>query len=81
MRIYTNEKTGKHYINYSAAVLSLLEDGFTLQNNVDRGPAQADGSESEDKGAKATFYKHIDAPMFGADEHQYAHISYIDTVD
>lgn len=67
MRIYTNEITSKHYISYSAAVLSMLEIGFGLVSNV---------GENE----KAVFVRQTEG-MFGADPIQYGYISYLDTQD
>lgn len=67
MRIYTNEITGKHYISYSAAVLSMIEAGFTLVSNV---------GENE----KAVFSREASG-MFGAAPVEYGYIAYMDTED
>lgn len=77
MKIYSTEikgeATGKHYISYSAAVLSLLEAGFELVSDI-----------NFDEKLKASFAKKND-PYFvsvgWAEEYTHAHISYIETQD
>lgn len=69
MRIYTNDQTSKHYISYSAAVLSMVEAGFTLVSNVD-------AAQNE----KAVFSRPTGG-MFGAPPVEYGFISYMDTED
>lgn len=67
MRIYTNDTTSKHYISYSAAVLSMIEAGFALVSNV---------GENE----KAVFSRK-NSGMFGSGPVEYGYISYLDTED
>lgn len=67
MRIYTNETTSKHYISYSAAVLSMIEAGFELRSNV---------GDNE----KAVFSRETYG-MFDAPPVEYGYISYLDTED
>lgn len=66
MRIYTNDITSKHYISYSAAVLSMVELGFVLVSNV---------GENE----KAVFHRDTTGMFFAPAE--YGYISYMDTED
>ena len=67
MRIYTNEINNKHYIRYSAAVLSALELGFELVRDID-------------DNQKAVLCR-PSGGLFGGPKIEHGYISYMDTVD